>query len=573
MTMKTTSVCCALLCLFLPSCELQEEPGDAPPSQEAKVKKEFPSKPSAFDYEFDRWHDDFPYALHVPPKRVGLWYDRNAQQALEKIVNNVSGLCTKPAWMMSKEFFDRHLDRTAELLIEKLDETQRRRDGYDHAENLLTAIARQETSVFAKAIVRTASHSHPGIRRAAFRALLNAGDEAAVMEVGKKFTAMNRSEQTDWVKAAARHLSDKNLFPLFRDMLTKQKYAGMQAYVFDEVMKLPAQRSAKLFDPIWLSMAKDLQLHVAGVMHAAGDERGTLRLRHALKLPVEIVKRKIVAVQGANRGEAAPLVDELLALTNADYEQLNELIVETIHDVPGQRVTDTLLTLTDPSKPYQVRQRALRALHRRGYTSELDLLVETIRKEPEGTKFRNAIADLVGAQYGKAVPGLLERLKKGAQKAEIYYIRMIARINQKESFPALCEVFMRPEYVFPWRERHSNVTFLGVQFANLNRSSDAMVKFLGTLKREDYRRRAALIHALANLAGARRDEPHVADKIYAALRERVFDTAELPQIRILSLDYMRKDIGIADAMKLKAMLPKEHTGIRQYFSDYLFEFF
>jgi hypothetical protein len=132
---------------------------------------------------------------------------------------------------------------------------------------------------------------------------------------------------------------------------------------------------------------------------------------------------------------------------------------------------------------------------------------------------------------------------------------------------------MRPEYVFPWRERHSNVTFLGVQFANLNRSSDAMVEFLGTLKREDYRRRAALIHALANLAGARRDEPHIADKIYAALRERVFDTAELPQIRILSLDYMRKDIGLADAMKLKAMLPKEHTGIRQYFSDYLFEFF
>lgn len=304
--MKTTSVCCALLCLFLPSCELQEEPGDTSPSQEAKVKKELPSKPSAFDYEFDRWHDDFPYALHVPPKRVGLWYDRNAQQALEKIVNNVSGLCTKPAWMMSKEFFDRHLDRSAELLIEKLDETQRRRDGYDHAENLLAAIARQKTSVFAKAIVRTASHSHPGIRRAAFRALLNAGDEAAVMEVGKKFTAMNRSEQTDWVKAAARHLSDKNLFPLFRDMLTKQKYAGMQAYVFDEVMKLPAKRAAKLFDPIWLSMAKDLQLHVAGVMHAAGDERGTVRLRHALKLPVEIVKRKIVAVQYTHLRDRQP---------------------------------------------------------------------------------------------------------------------------------------------------------------------------------------------------------------------------------------------------------------------------
>ena len=123
----------------------------------------------------------------------------------------------------------------------------------------LAAIARQKTSVFAKAIVRTASHSHPGIRRAAFRALLNAGDEAAVMEVGKKFTAMNRSEQTDWVKAAARHLSDKNLFPLFRDMLTKQKYASMQAYVFDEVMKLPAKRAAK---PRWARGAKSARPRV-----------------------------------------------------------------------------------------------------------------------------------------------------------------------------------------------------------------------------------------------------------------------------------------------------------------------
>jgi HEAT repeat protein len=578
--MKTLPASCALLCLILPSCEdLEDGPGtpaageQGAGNQNAQAGGGLPAAPTELDYEFAEWHDDFPYALHVPPKKLGLWYDRNAQQALEKIVANVSGLCTKPAWMMSKEFFDRHLERSTDLLIETLDETQRRRHAYDHAENLLAVIARQKSPAFAKAIVRTASHSHPGIRRAAYQALINAGDEDAVMEIVKQFRQMNRIEQADWIKAAARHLSDKNLFPLFREMLTKQAFAGVQAGVFDAVMKLPPKRAAKLFDPIWLTMPNDLQLHIAGIMHAAGDERGTVRLRHALRLPVEIVKRKIVAVQGASRGDPTPMTDELLALTNEDYEGLTELIVTTLRKIPGQRVTDTLLTLTDSSRSYQVRQLALRFLLERGETSELDLLVETVRKEPEGAKFRNAVADLVGAQYGKGATALLERLKKGSKKTEIYYIRMIARINAKESFEALREVFMRPEYVFPWRERHSNVTFLGVQLANLNRCVDEMVECLAALPRADYRRRSALIHVLANLAGAKEEDKETGAKVYSTLRKLVFDPSEIPQVRMLALDYMRKDVRLADAMRLKAALPKEKKGIRQYFSDYLFEFF
>ena len=52
-----------------------------------------------------------------------------------------------------------------------------------------------------------------------------------------------------------------------------------------------------------------------------------------------------------------------------------------------------------------------------------------------------------------------------------------------------------------------------------------------------------------------------------------FDAGELPQIRILALDYLRKDIRLADAMALRKQLRKEPEGMQQYFSDYLYEFF
>ncbi len=556
---------------LLTGCEAETGAGE--PSAEQGKTLELPSIDTSMVYEFERWRDDFPYTLHVPPRRIGLWYDRTAQQALEKVVHNLSGLCTQTAWFMSKEFFGRHLEETGDLLIEKLDETQRKPHGYDHAENILGVIGLLKSSAFADVLVRTAAHEHPGIRRAAFRALVNAGDEAAVLEIGKGYDRMSRVETVDWIKAMARHLSDQELFPRFREMMTEQRYADVFEFVFDEATKLDPKRAARLFDPMWLDMVEDLRLHVAGIMHAAGDERGTVRLRHALELPIKIPKRKMVAVQGAAKGDASPMLNELLALTNEDIEDLNLRILHAVRKIPGQLVDDTILTMTDESKPYEIRQYALLTLAERGKTAELDALVDTIRREPEGNKYRNAIADLVGARYGKAVPVLLDRMKKGARTGEIFYLKMIARINRKESFAALREVFLRPEYVYPWRTRYSNVTFLGVQFANLSSCAPEMLQLLKELPKDDYRRRAAMMHTLANLAGSRSEDSAFSDPIYAALRERVFDVGEFPQVRILALDYLRKDLRIGDAMELRARLQREKTAMRQYLSDYLFEFF
>ena len=522
-------------------------------------------------YEIERWQDDFPYSLHVPPRHAGLWYDRNSQQALEKIIANLSGLCTKDAWVMSKEFFDRHWDQSRELLIEKLDETSMAAHTFDHAENILNVIARSDHPGFGEVLLRLTSHSHPGIRRAAYRALLRAGDNDSVVKSFDRYSQMSRSEQIDWVKAAARKVDDELLFPLFRNMLTQAPFEHLRKTVFDEAMLMERERAVELLDPIWRSFPVQMQVRAAGMFVAAGDGRGVARLRPMLELPIEDVGIVALAVQAAGKGDPTLLADELLTLTNEDYEALNLLIIDTISGVPGGPVSDTLVTLTLEHKPLQVQQAALRALLKRGETAELDALVEIVRSEPRGAPFQRAVANLVGAKYAKAVPVLLERLKKAGESQESYFIRMIAQIRAPESFEALTEIFMRPEYRYE-KENYSNVTFLGVQLANVDVAWSAMIELMESLPQSDYRRRGTLIHTLANIAGAFPGEERTAE-IYDALRRRLFDAEELPQIRILSLNYLRKDIRLSDAMRLRSRMRRDEEGLRMYFSDYLREFF
>jgi HEAT repeat protein len=532
-----------------------------------------PAVEPLMSYGIEEWYEDFPYPLHVPIRKPGMWYDRNSQEAVEKVVSNLSGLCTKPAWLLSKQFFDRHWDVSRELLVEALDAAQRTHSEYDRAENIVNAMGRCKDGLFADVLLRAAAHSHPGIRTAAFRALGNAGDEASIIKIGKLLPRMTRIEQIEWVKAAARKLSDDKLFPIFRDMLLRQEYAHLQNYAFEESMKLPAARAAKLFEPFWLDLAGDLQLYVAGMMHSIGDGRGTVRLKAALKPPIKILKRKLVAVRGAMLGDTSPFVDELLELTLEGQEGLEVLLVGALKDIPGDNVTDTLITMTDHSKPFLVRQAALRALVDRGVTSEFAGLMETLRTSPRNNKFRDAVADLVAAKYGPAVPVLLQRSTEGTLKEQIFYLRMIGNIGSKEAFTAFKEVFLRPEYRFKgWRERHTNVTFLGVHFSNVKDSHGDMLALLASLPRTEYRRKASLIHALANLAGAYPEEAFV-KRVYAHLRKVIYDIKEVPQLRILALDYLRRDIGVADAMKLKRGLPKESASMRKYLSDFLLEFF
>ena len=131
---------------------------------------------------------------------------------------------------------------------------------------------------------------------------------------------------------------------------------------------------------------------------------------------------------------------------------------------------------------------------------------------------------------------------------------------------------MEPERKLPTRLDYTSVTFLGIQFSNMHESIHEIIGLLQSLPRQGYRRRAALVHAVANVAGARSDEPWTKD-VYAALRRIVFNRKEIPQMRLLALEYLRKDVRLEDAMELKRALRRENRQMRSYFSDYLLEYF
>ena len=60
------------------------------------------------------------------------------------------------------------------------------------------------------------------------------------------------------------------------------------------------------------------------------------------------------------------------------------------------------------------------------------------------------------------------------------------------------------------------------------------------------------------------------------MRRIVFDRDEIPQLRLQALEYLRKDLLLDDAMKLKRALRKEDKkskAMRRCLSDYLFEYF
>jgi hypothetical protein len=335
-------------------------------------------------------------------------------------------------------------------------------------------------------------------------------------------------------------------------------------------MGLEADRAVRLLDPVWQTLPDPFQIQVAGLFHAIADPRGVARLRPELKTPVTDFNMAGLAVQALGKGDASVLIDEILTLTNEEQAELNLGIIDAIADVPGEAVTQTLLILADESQVTDLRKAALAALAARGQTQALDDLIDVVRAEPRGTRFQAAVEALVGAHYGRVAPVLLERAKLAGASQEQFFVRMIARVGTLESFEALREIFLLPEYRYEGGQQ-SNVVFLGVQLANIPVARLAMLDLLDSLPRSDYRRRAALIHALANIAGAANDRSFGAP-IFAALRERLFDAEEVPQIRLLSLSYLQRDILLSDAVALRAVMRASEDGMRQYLSDYLLEF-
>ena len=121
-------------------------------------------------------------------------------------------------------------------------------------------------------------------------------------------------------------------------------------------------------------------------------------------------------------------------------------------------------------------------------------------------------------------------------------------------------------------EAKTTLTYLPTLMLNVEGAEREMIQLFEELAGEDTLRRAYMLDLLGKIA-AEREGQEIATELYGLLREVVFDRQELPQMRLAALTYLRRDLNLDDAMKLKRSLSDEEPPMRMAFSDFLFDLF
>ncbi len=544
-------------------------PAPTPPQQPAASAP--PSVPTIDPTKvFPDWKADFPQfgkPLHLSPSAGGRVYERSRRGILEQVAANLSGSCSRDAWLVAKEFFARHREEeVVELLIERLDHALTSPTRAEHAENLVEAMTTMADPRFAAVLLRALEHDRPGVRNKAMQALARSGDAASVRRAQESFLRMEHRAQIDWIRAAAAHLGD-DVVTVFGEILTTVSFQPFHDTVLQETLKLGAERAARVLEPHWARSAGPMKLAIAGVLHRLGDARGTVHLREAMRSSnVQARSAAVLAMGKVKDG----MVDDLLMLTTDTDPVTREVAAMALADVPGESVDGQLSILSQDDED-GVRNAALRALGKRGVRPVLDRLIDTVRTAT-GYTLDRALMDLVAARDGKAVPVIVERYRKAPAGEQRNFLSAIGRLRAPEGFPFLREVFLGEERAFHDARDLTTVKYAAMLLPNLDGAEAMALALFAELDRADYRRRAHLLTALGNIAGDRAD-PELRAKVFALFRSIVFDTSELPQMRLLALEWLRRDLRIDDVLRMQRELDQQSPGMKHAMNDFLFEFF
>jgi HEAT repeat protein len=540
---------------------------ETPPPVEPKAPS--PARPQ--EHGFLVWKADFPSfgkELHLSP-RTNRTYDRSASAALEQVLRNLSGQCTYESWLFSKMFFVRAPKDSRPLLVENLDRAGQDSDRAPIAENTIEAMAAIGDPQFAPSLLRVLEHGKESTQAKAMHALVTCGTADTVRRAGELLDALTLRAQIDWLRAARAHLGDE-VVPAFRRLLDSPRHAYLMHQVVNEAMRLPPARRLQVLGPLWSRATGEVKLQVAGALHASGDTRGTLLLREVLR--GKDAAAKMLAVEALLGTDLREVLDDVLALTIADDERLRAAAATAIAETPGENVDRTLEVLA-LDRDETVRQIALRALVRRGVRGHLDRVLETLRTGT-GTVLTAAINDVVAARDPRAAPVLEERYRQANDDEKRRWLSALGRMRTKDSFGPLRAAFLGPEKRLGSEARApTTLEHAAVLLANLDGAEDDLLRLYDELPAADYRRRACLLTTLGNVA-ATRTVPGLPAKVYERMRAMLYAPREIPQLRLLALEWLRRDLTLEDQQRLKASLPDEpDPAMRVALNDFLFEFF
>jgi hypothetical protein len=514
------------------------------------------------------WRGDFPVSVRLPQHKAQGRWDRSPRQALEAVAANLTGACTRDAWLFAKEFFARVDDDDLDVLVEFLDRALQSPVNSDDAENALEAAARARRAVLAPAILRAIPHQKAAVRLRAVQALASSGTAAAVASLQPMLPQFEPGAQVAWLEAARVQLGP-DVVAAFRALLADPRHASLQSKVVEEALRLPVELARETLRPLWTNPPPNVRPALAGLLHAGGEGGGTAVLNDLLQS--EAPADRAAALGALRFGGADTFREQALRLTIDPDPDVRLAAVSVIATLPGEEV-DLALEAGVLDESVAVHQAALHGLSVRGTRrGPLDELVDAVRKGT-GSKVGIALADIVVARDAKAIPAIVERMASAPDDEQRQYLQALAHMRLRESFAPLWEVFLADE-----RELGSSDSQLGshdyvaLLLTNLP-AEDRMLAGFDALPKADVERRALMLGTLAGIA-VDREDPALAEQVRMRLRAVLHDRSEIPQMRLLALQYLHRHLRIEDALAIARGLRDEEPAMRAVLNDFLSEFF
>ena len=517
-------------------------------------------------YGFEPWHADFPGAPEKPyhsNRQAGLTYDRTRRQALETVIGNLKGACTRQAWLFARDLCGRLDPEDGAALAAALDAALQGREGSDWAENILSCLAHAKIPAAAEAILRALESPRDAVRAGAMEALVGSGTPDAVRRAAQVLETGGTRGIKAWAEAARRFLPPEEIVDGFRHILADARLRNVHSPVADAALMLPLEQALAVFEPFGDDLPDLVRPKLLALRQAGGDPNAAVQLRLMLRSTDPKIRQDAVAVLPlANLEE---LLEDVLRCSDDSDPVVRLGIAHVLRGVSGENA-DLALDSLGIDEVVDVRRTALAALAKRGRRGVLDDLIEIVRTGT-GSRMHVAVEDLLAARDGGAVGAFVARMNAAPEAEKLDFVRAIALTTGEEAFAPLFELFRGDDPT-----AHANRSLIALLIANSRGAETEMLAAFRELPRTDYIRRALMLSTLANVA-VDRERVEVRAPIFAELRRVFGDREEIPQMRLWALEMLRRDIDLDDQARIRAMLREEQPAMRNALSDFLFEFF
>ena len=520
---------------------------------------------------FEVWHADFPYPVHISPGTVIEPYRFSAPEAVERIVDKLMGNCTPPGWNMAMQWFNRAPESAIPMLIEAMDRAMQSKERSDLVQNITQAMGqmgRYRRPELAEALLRALRHPKKSVRDSAMGGLIGAGTAETVRKARVFVEGLQPRGQGHWLRAVRRHLPDTEVEAIYTELLGSPGMMSAFNVLVEESTKLPLPIAARVLGSVWESAPPSLRLTIAGTMHAAGDLRGTRMLSELLRSGTP--DTQALAVLAAARGKLDYLRDDILKLSLVESVRVRHSVALTIGTWPGENIDNILETMAADPAP-DVRQTALNMLRGRGQRASLDELISRVRTA-SGSKLVQALGDLSAAGDGQAAVPMVERMRTAPHEEWRKYLQALGLSRTVEAFTELEKIFLEPEVPIDATENRTSLTYIAEILSNIDLARVQILDLYSRLPREDYRRRACLLDTLNGLGSVTKDEAF-AQSVTDLFRSIIQDSDDIPQMRLLALQFLRRDLRIDDMKAILKLYRSENGPIRKALSDFLWEFF